>query len=634
MANFSVTQNTDNGQGDVKGSLSWAIKRANQKAGDDSITLTTDVTLSGEMNQLIDSNITIDGGDGSNDSDSKYYINGGRTHRPLFIRSGTVEINNVGIAEGLAEGERGGGGGAGLGGGIFIYSGNVTLSNVNLYGNQARGGYGYEYSNVGGGFKPLFSGGQGNRTGGFGSGGGRSDTGSGGTAGIDGGFGGFGGGGGGGGVGDYLFFAEGLGYGFYGPSGAPGKGGFGGADGGLATDSGGRGEYARDGYGGGGAGLGGGIFIRTGSLNLIDTEFFYNSAVGGFGYNYGQGLGGAVFALHTTQNTNGNNLGMPDTLPIVNISTSTTFFSNRASSATEINEFGFGDNLNNPAVFGPTNFLEDNPPAGLNSIQGSSRKDVLSGTRNADEILGLNGNDTLSGRQGADTINGGNGNDKLMGDQGNDRLIGSVGNDRLEGGSGEDILDGGQGNDRLDGGQGNDRLIAGGGNDILTGGSGNDLLDGERGNDKLDGGNGNDVLIGFAGNDSLKGDGGNDRLEGGQGRDRLFGGSGSDDLLGGTGNDILKGDGGNDRLKGGEGRDILTGGGGQDTFVIASGGRLPVRDVISDFRAGQDKIEVTGLSFGALSFKSNKISITETGEIIAQLTGIETTTLTAADFVA
>ncbi|MEL7334358.1 MAG: hypothetical protein AAFN12_19085, partial [Cyanobacteria bacterium J06560_2] len=59
----------------------------------------------------------------------------------------------------------------------------------------------------------------------------------------------------------------------------------------------------------------------------------------------------------------------------------------------------------------------------------------------------------------------------------------------------------------------------------------------------------------------------------------------------------------------------------------------PIRDVISDFRQGQDKIEVTGLSFGALSFKGNQISITNTSEVIAQLTGTDTTTLTAADFV-
>lgn len=56
--------------------------------------------------------------------------------------------------------------------------------------------------------------------------------------------------------------------------------------------------------------------------------------------------------------------------------------------------------------------------------------------------------------------------------------------------------------------------------------------------------------------------------------------------------------------------------------------------MIFGFRKGQDKIEGIGLSFGALGFKGNRISITETSEVIAQLTGIDNTTLTAADFVA
>ena len=66
---------------------------------------------------------------------------------------------------------------------------------------------------------------------------------------------------------------------------------------------------------------------------------------------------------------------------------------------------------------------------------------------------------------------------------------------------------------------------------------------------------------------------------------------------------------------------------------MISGGRLPVKDVIVDFQLGQDKIEVLNLSFGQLSFERNNISITETNEVIASLTGIDTTTLTAADFV-
>ncbi|MEL6938158.1 MAG: hypothetical protein AAFO84_03085, partial [Cyanobacteria bacterium J06598_1] len=61
MANFSVTKSTDNGSGKLKESLSWAIKKANQNAGSDTITLTTDVTLTGQTqtDSLISSNVTV-----------------------------------------------------------------------------------------------------------------------------------------------------------------------------------------------------------------------------------------------------------------------------------------------------------------------------------------------------------------------------------------------------------------------------------------------------------------------------------------------------------------------------------------------------------------------------------------------
>ena len=195
MANFSVTQSTDNGQGNVAGSLSWAIKRANAIAGNDTITLETDVTLTGEMSQLIDSNVTIEGSGNSEDGDQEFNIDGNNAHRPLFIKSGTIAINNTDIVNGLAAGDageaEGGGGGAGLGGGLFIYSGNVTLSGVDIANNTAAGGTGGDIGGStggGGGFRPLFSGGRPGANSGFAHG----DE-------INGGSGGFGSGGGAGG---------------------------------------------------------------------------------------------------------------------------------------------------------------------------------------------------------------------------------------------------------------------------------------------------------------------------------------------------------------------------------------------------------------------------------------------------
>ena len=129
----------------------------------------------------------------------------------------------------------------------------------------------------------------------------------------------------------------------------------------------------------------------------------------------------------------------------------------------------------------------------------------------------------------------------------------------------------------------------------LSGGNADDLLDGTAGNDNLSGGNGKDTLNGSAGNDTLNG------------------GNSADKLTGGTGNDIL------------------TGGSASDTlpYFAASHGT----DTITDFSDGLDYIGLSGgLSFGQLSFSGSNIIVTSTTEILATLTGINTTTLTSADF--
>ena len=51
--NFDVTQASDDGTGNTNYTLSWAIKQANAAGGTNTITLTTDVTLSGVMKKLI-----------------------------------------------------------------------------------------------------------------------------------------------------------------------------------------------------------------------------------------------------------------------------------------------------------------------------------------------------------------------------------------------------------------------------------------------------------------------------------------------------------------------------------------------------------------------------------------------------
>jgi hypothetical protein len=124
------------------------------------------------------------------------------------------------------------------------------------------------------------------------------------------------------------------------------------------------------------------------------------------------------------------------------------------------------------------------------------------------------------------------------------------------------------------------------------------------------GGSGNDTLTGTAGNDSLNGRRGNDILIGNAGNDTLIGGNGKDTLTGGLGSDTL------------------TGGNGQDIFVFADGSGI---DTITDFNLERDKIGLTeGLTFGNLSFSGNEILIGS--DVLAVLTGVNTNTLTASNF--
>ncbi|MBR8827609.1 MAG: hypothetical protein DSM107014_06810 [Gomphosphaeria aponina SAG 52.96 = DSM 107014] len=64
---FKVTESSDNGVGSTVGTLSWAIKQANQTAGADELEITNDVRLNLDpslkrMQTLINSDIVIKGG--------------------------------------------------------------------------------------------------------------------------------------------------------------------------------------------------------------------------------------------------------------------------------------------------------------------------------------------------------------------------------------------------------------------------------------------------------------------------------------------------------------------------------------------------------------------------------------------
>ncbi|MDR5653758.1 calcium-binding protein [Ruixingdingia sedimenti] len=201
-----------------------------------------------------------------------------------------------------------------------------------------------------------------------------------------------------------------------------------------------------------------------------------------------------------------------------------------------------------------------------------------------------------------------------------------------------------------------DNLIVGNaGGNSLSGGAGRDTLQGGLGADTLDGAGDEDHLHGGAGRDSLSGGAARDVLHGGAAGDMLHADEGNDALFGGGGVDTLYGGAGNDRLLGGLGKDRLFGGEGVDQFVFlsaaeAGGGADGGRDVIGDFEAGVDRINLRamqeGLSFiGAAAFtgRAGEIRYTRNGLVQGDLDGdgladfsIELTgrpALTAADFI-
>ncbi len=93
-----------------------------------------------------------------------------------------------------------------------------------------------------------------------------------------------------------------------------------------------------------------------------------------------------------------------------------------------------------------------------------------------------------------------------------------------------------------------------------------------------------EVLRGLAGNDNVYGKEGNDRLEGGDGADLL---------------------------RGGAGRDVLVGGSGSDRFdwdSVGEAGKSALRDIVSDFVRGSDKIDLAGIDARADMSGNNAFS--------------------------
>jgi beta-glucanase (GH16 family) len=149
-----------------------------------------------------------------------------------------------------------------------------------------------------------------------------------------------------------------------------------------------------------------------------------------------------------------------------------------------------------------------------------------------------------------------------------------------------DKLSGTPGADLIDGKAGIDTMTAGGGDDTY-------VVDTTRDAVVESAGGGTDTVRSLAGTYSLPAHVENGTAAG-AGAQTLIGNALGNRLVAGPDGTVLKGGDGNDVIVAGGGADVLTGGAGKDTFVFK--GLPSTWDHISDFVAGEDVLDLTGLA--------------------------------------
>lgn len=271
-----------------------------------------------------------------------------------------------------------------------------------------------------------------------------------------------------------------------------------------------------------------------------------------------------------------------------------------------------------------------------NELTGNWGNNVLKGYAGNDTIYGNMGNDTLDGGTGADVMYGGVGDDKFYVDNVADRVIeyANEGTDWVVSSIAYDLRKTphvehgeltGTAHINLSGSDNHNWLIGNDGNNYLNGYRGNDKINGGKGNDVIDGSTGADTMWGGAGDDKFYVDNINDKVieNANEGSDwvysrvdfdlrktanvehgelladakNLVGSTGHNWLVGNDANNYITALQGNDKLVGGKGRDTLIGGAGNDTFIYKhiNESTVALKDVITDFTRGQDKIDLSAI---------------------------------------
>jgi Ca2+-binding RTX toxin-like protein len=279
---------------------------------------------------------------------------------------------------------------------------------------------------------------------------------------------------------------------------------------------------------------------------------------------------------------------------------------------------------------------------------GQNYSGTLNGTAGNDVIFATEGNDTINGSGGSDTINARGGTNSITVTQGDSYIEAGSGNDTISLGSGSDEVRAGDGanfiytnassadgTNRITSGSGNDNISMRTGNNIINSGGGNDNIGVGVGRDTIDAGAGNDYIYSIGILTTIAGD--VNTIDAGEGVNTIAVYGGTNDVVAGSGNDNITLGNGSDRINAGTGTNTVTGGAGADQFVLVQGTGVTT---IQDFRASEND-RLTGFSFSQVviaqgtgfDFNNTLITARVGGDLLAKLTGVRASTITANSFV-
>jgi Ca2+-binding RTX toxin-like protein len=319
----------------------------------------------------------------------------------------------------------------------------------------------------------------------------------------------------------------------------------------------------------------------------------------------------------------------------------------------------------------------------IENLIGSDYDDFLIGDDRANILIGGSGNDTLQGEGGDDTLIGGSGNSTLNAGEGNnivfalngdDTVYAGFGNDFIRVGDGRnqvyagggnntiftgkdnDVIYANSGDDTISAGEGENRVYAGEGRNIITTGNDKDLIYGGSGidviragdgvnqvfanegvnlvitglnDDTIYGGSSLDIIIAGEGINKIFANEGNNIISAGNGENLIYAGSGRDVIRTGSGNDTIYASEGDNYIDAGTGFNTLYSGSGKDLFALYAGNGF---SNIINFNADRDILGlVGGLNASNLTLRQvnsggyfTEVSVTGTGDVLAQLQGIHT----------